>query len=306
MKKTIIITGGSQGLGLQTSKILAADKNVSLIIGSRNLKKTEKIAGQLIKDTGNPKIYGLQLDLADFNSIKEFVHNFLQLNLSPLQVLINNAGIQYVSETKYTEQGYELTFGVNHLGHFFLTQLLTPHINKNGKIFNVASGVHNPELKTGMPNPVYSSARKLAFPGSVDLKENLRKQGQIRYSTSKLCNILFTYKLADKYEQQATHIQVFAFDPGMMPGTGLANDYPVIIRFLWKYIMPVQTLFNNRVNTPEQSGKILADWVLNNKTDKSSLYFYAGGEEPSSKLSYDKDLQENLWDFSMKEVRKWL
>lgn len=306
MKKTIIITGGSQGLGLKTSQFIAKDKAVSLVVTSRKKDKTDKAVALLKKENPDAHIKGLTLDLGDFESIKSFVENFKSLNLPPLYALVNNAGIQYVSETRYTKQGYEQTFGVNHLGHFLLTDLLLSDISENGKIINVASGVHKPGMTSAIPIPAYTSAEKLAFPDKKTHTKGLPHQGKERYSTSKLCNVLFTYKLSEKLQEEKRNIQVFAFDPGMMPGTGLADDYPAIMRFAWKNILPVQTLFGNRVNTPTQSGKLLAEWTLEEKSKKPTLYFYVGGEEESSEESYDKNLQNDLWDFSMTQIKDWV
>ena len=306
MEKTIIITGGSKGLGFQTACFIAKDQQISLVIANRNLKKTETAIAQIRKSTGNPNLYGLTLDLTDFDSIKSFVEQFEGLGLPPLFALINNAGIQYISATQYTSQGYEKTFGANHLGHFLLTQLLLPRVIDGGKIINVASGVHNPEMTTGMPNPNYTNAKDIAFPSGQDNGKGLRYLGQQRYSTSKLCNILFTYKLSEVLTAQQRDIQVFAFDPGMMPGTGLADDYPALMRFIWKRILPVQTLLGNRINTPKQSGKVLADWALKVVTEQPTAYFYVGGEELSSKDSYNKALQNDLWSFSMEQTKEWI
>ncbi len=309
MHKTIIITGGSQGLGFQAAKLLAKDKQTGIVIANRNKENTSKAVEQIKAETANQNVLGFPLDLGDFNSIKQFVVDFQNLNLPPLFALVNNAGVQYISKTRFTKQGYEQTFGVNHLGHFLLTHLLLSHLSENGKIINTASGVHKPELKTPIPVPVYKTAEKLAYCGADDGQKDakeLRHQGQVRYSTSKLCNVLFTYKLAKKLSKQQGPIQVLAFDPGMMPGTGLANDYPAFIRFVWKNVLPLQTLFGNRINTPKQSAKVLVDWVLNRKTDKTTAYFYVGGEEKSSRESYDKELQDDLWSFSEKQIETWL
>jgi len=83
-----------------------------------------------------------------------------------------------------------------------------------------------------------------------------------RQSTSKLCNIYTTYEfarhLAASTDQRLQSVRVNAFDPGMMPGTGLAQTYPPVIRFAWHYILPALALFQRNVNTPAKSGRRLA------------------------------------------------
>ncbi len=300
-----IITGGTKGLGFATAQLLAKKKGAKLIITGRDSKTGLAKVHQLQVQSGNTNIHFIKLDLGDFESISSFLGQYKRLLWDGIDALINNAGIQYVSPTRYTEQGYELTFGVNHMGHFFLTDLLMPFMNIASTIINVASGVHNPRLKTGIPNPVYTTAKELAFP-EFNSKKNWRKVGQTRYSTSKLCNILHTYRLAREFASEGMDTSVVAFDPGMMPGTGLADDYPAYIRWIWKNILPIRTLFTNRINTPRQSAGILVKLIegsmgITNKTG----YFYVGGEEKSSTQSYDENLQEDLWLFSLDEVNKF-
>lgn len=304
--RTIIVTGGNTGLGLETVKFLSKDPNTYLVIASRNLERTKEIAKDLNGRMNEKRIMGLTLHLGDFDSIKSFVSEFKSLEAPPLYGIINNAGIQYVSKTQYTKQGYEKTFGINHLGHFVLTKLLLPLIQDQGRIINVASGVHKPGMTKMIPVPRYTSASQLAFPKNKTHVNGLDFQGKERYSTSKLCNVLFTYKLSSELNKSGTSIKVFAFDPGMMPGTGLAQDYPTVVRFIWNNIMPVLTLFGDRTNTPKQSARVLANWMLDNSVDKQTTYFYVGGEENSSEESYDPSLQSDLWSFSMKELHKHL
>lgn len=300
-----ILTGGTKGLGFATAQLLAEKKDNQLVITGRDSKNGLKKVNKLKLQSGNSNIHFIRLDLGDFESISSFLNRNLRLLWAGIDGLINNAGIQYVSPTKYTKQGYELTFGVNHLGHFFLTDLLIPFMNKDSIIINVASGVHNPNLKTGIPNPVYTTARELASPEN-NFKTTWRKIGQTRYSTSKLCNILYTYRLARQFASDGIDISVVAFDPGMMPGTGLADDYPFYMRWIWKNIWPIRTLFTNRINTPTQSAKTLVRIAQGSiGITNGTGYFYVGGEEKSSPQSYDESLQEDLWLFSLAEVKKF-
>ena len=146
-----IITGGTKGLGFATAQLLAKKKDTQLIITGRDPKTGWKKVNKLQVQSGNTNIHFIKSDLGDFESISSFLHRYACLLWVGIDALINNAGIQYVSPTRHTKQGYELTFGVNHLGYFFLTDLLIPFMNKDAVIINVASGVHNPNLKTGKP-----------------------------------------------------------------------------------------------------------------------------------------------------------
>jgi hypothetical protein len=85
-----------------------------------------------------------------------------------------------------------------------------------------------------MPHPHYTSAAELAHPPG----ELTAEEGRRRYTTSKLCNLLFTYELDRRMQHGAQGVTVNAFDPGMMPGSGLARDYPPLQWFAWRYVLP--------------------------------------------------------------------
>jgi len=170
----------------------------------------------------------------------------------------------------------------------------------NGKIVFVSSDTHDPLQKTGMPEPLYNNAEELAYPE----KSNVLLSGTRRYTTSKLCNLYCTYELAELIKTQTKkNITVNAFNPGMMPGTGLARNYNAFARFAWKYILPVLILFKHNVNTVAKSGKSLARLIIDPKFDNVSGKYFDGTKQiDSSELSYNKENREDLWKTSMRLV----
>ena len=142
--------------------------------------------------------------------------------LPPLHALICNAGVQSGAKQTFTADGFESTFGVNHLGHFLLVNLLLPRLAAPARVVVVSSGTHDPALKTGVPAPAWNDPMALAKGelGPLAAKDAPTKRGQRLYSTSKLANVLFTYELARRLPVGVT---VNAFDPGLMPGTGLVR-----------------------------------------------------------------------------------
>jgi NAD(P)-dependent dehydrogenase (short-subunit alcohol dehydrogenase family) len=304
--KSVIITGGNTGLGYQCARRIAlSDQEWQIIIASRDTNKANDAVIKLKAETGNNNITCLELDLASLTSVRKFAKTFLKSGAPPLHAIVCNAGLQIIKGTTYTQDGFETTFGVNHLGHFLLVHLLLKHISEPGRIIFVSSGTHDPEQATGIPAPIYVNAKNLAYPDSNSSEESDTIIGRRRYSTSKLCNIYCTYEFADRIRRETSkNIIVNAFDPGLMPGTGLARQVSPIAFLVWKYILPIITLLPINANTPKKSGKALASLVtsplFSNVTGK---YFEGIKEIKSSKLSYSKENAQDLWNTSVNLVK---
>jgi hypothetical protein len=151
---------------------------------------------------------------------------------------------------------------------------------------------------TGFPAPRYTTARQLAHP-SDPVDEHPMRAGRRRYAASKLCNILAAYEFARRIPAQVATFN--AFDPGQMPGTGLARDHPGIFRFAWRRVMPALTVIPgiNR-HTPTQSGAALARLVLDPQlADTTGKYFNLEREVRSSVESYDTRNAADLWETSI-------
>lgn len=193
--RTIIITGGNTGLGYECAKNIARDdKMAQIILACRNAKKADDAVQSLIRDTGNNNIRSLELDLSSLESVRHFTSEFINLQLPPLFAIVCNAGIQIAYGTQYTTEGFEMTFGVNHLGHFLLVNLLLEEMSDKGRIVFVSSDTHDPLQKTGMPEPLYEKAEWLAYPE----RSKTALSGTRRYTTSKLCNLYCTYEVYGK------------------------------------------------------------------------------------------------------------
>ena len=140
--KTVIITGANSGLGFETAKKIAKNMNYSLILACRTIEHGEKAREEIIKETGNKNIKVLKIDTSVLSSVRNFAEEFQKLNIK-LDRLICNAGISSMHKG-ITEEGFELVFATNYLGHFLLTNLLLPYMNEDARIINVTSDMHNP------------------------------------------------------------------------------------------------------------------------------------------------------------------
>eukprot|EP00697_Spironema_sp_BW2_P010991 gnl/Spiro4/26548_TR13217_c0_g1_i2.p1 gnl/Spiro4/26548_TR13217_c0_g1~~gnl/Spiro4/26548_TR13217_c0_g1_i2.p1 ORF type:complete len:306 (+),score=54.52 gnl/Spiro4/26548_TR13217_c0_g1_i2:38-919(+) len=200
--KTVLITGGNSGIGKAAAQVLAR-QGARVIIACRDM-----VAGQKAVDEINSTVPRLgeasclQLNVADVEDVKRFAKLFIDSG-SPLDILVNNAGINLPGSARTTTpQGAELHFGTNHLGHFALTLLLLPLLNRSkGRVVNVASVMHF------MPTDV-KSAREL------NVAEGDAFNFPMVYSKTKLANVLFTLRLQKLLVENKSEVTTYSLHPG--------------------------------------------------------------------------------------------
>jgi len=279
-KRTVVITGGNTGLGFKCAQNIARkSKDYQVLIACRNRDKANVAKENLKQETGNPHIYAHELDLASLESIRNFYKAFCDGNFPPLYALVCNAGVHGNGMTK---DGFEETFGVNHLGHYLLANLLLNQMINEGRIVFVTSDMHDPPRFLPFRKPIYKSAKLLAYPERNDKTP--------RYSTSKFCNILCTYEMSNRLSAETEkQITINAFNPGFMPDTGLVEALgPVAGMIIPRLISLFASLIGSGSNV-EKSGRALAD-MITDKQYKSitGTYNDRGKIIKSSKASYDK------------------
>jgi NAD(P)-dependent dehydrogenase (short-subunit alcohol dehydrogenase family) len=290
--RTAVITGANAGLGLECARsLLAADESWHVVLAVRD----EGRGAAAVAALGAPsRCTVLPLDLASLRSVRGFLAALHAADLPPVHALVCNAGVQVVSGGEVTEDGVEMTFGVNHLGHFALVQGMREHLARPARIVVVSSGTHDPAKHTGMPNPRYTSAAELARPR----KGGTADDGRRAYTTSKLCNLLFSYELDRRLGHGAQGVAVAAFDPGFMPGSGLARDYSPVQRLVWRYLLPALRVLPG-VRSTRASGRYLAALTADARFDGVTGEYFAGGKSIRSSVdSYDRDKALDLWETS--------
>ena len=289
---TAVITGATSGLGYESARaLLRRDASWHVVLAVRDHERGEAVAESL----GQPERCSvLKLDLASLASVRAFTAEHHDAGLPPTRAVICNAGVQVISDTRLTEDGYELTFGVNHLAHFALVRGLLDQLARPSRIIVVSSGTHDPAKRTGMPEPRYTSAERLAH-ADGEPEEPLARLGRRRYTTSKLCNVLFAYELDRRLGHGDGGVTVNAFDPGLMPGSGLARDYSGAQRFAWRFALPLLRVLPH-VHSSRTSGTHLAALVHDERyADVSGQYFLGLRSVKSSVESYDRDKAADLW-----------
>ena len=293
--RTFIVTGGNTGLGYECASALGADRCTLVVIACRDAQQGGQAVQRLRQSGCAAEV--LPLDLSKQASVHAFVDAFRERGFPPLAGVVCNAGGQNVAAPTRTAEGYETTFAVNHLGHYLLVRLLLPDLASDARITFVSSGTHDPKQKTGMPEPRYVDANMVAHdfePGSL--------AGRRRYTTSKLCNVYCAYELARQLaaspDERLRSISTEAFDPGLMPATGLARTYPAPLRFISKRILPMLALFMSNIHSPATSGRRLALLASGKLVAATGKYFSNGHEVRSSELSYNTANALNLWNSS--------
>jgi light-dependent protochlorophyllide reductase len=307
-RKSVLITGGNSGIGVEAARCLARD-GWHVVIASRNREASAEAVRRINAESGACAASERGLDLGSLASVRQFVEEVAADDLR-LQALVCNAGLQ-MNRLAHSPEGHELTFAVNHLGHFLLTNLLLTRLSALGpaRIVIVASGVHDPKMRTGMPKAAVTDVRTLAATGGPRPGEF---NGRLAYVNSKLCNLWFTYELGRRIEAAGLAtgehcISVNAYEPGLVPGSGLARDYPAWMRFIWGRVLPgLATVLSPVVagiNPAPKSGQALARVVVDpSLANISGKYFPSHTrwrEAPSSDWSYDLDRARALWDESV-------
>ncbi|MFE5480573.1 SDR family NAD(P)-dependent oxidoreductase [Nocardia sp. NPDC056541] len=285
--RTIVITGGTSGLGYECARNLALDPRNTVVITGRDATRTRELAAAI-------GAHGMALDLSSRPSVGGFVAELVAADLPPLSGLVCNAGVQFTGRT-LTSDGMEATFATNHLGHLGLVIDLLAHFTAPARIIVVSSGTHDPDQFTGMPHPLRATARELAYPPPPT--ESAQRDGRRRYTTSKLANLQTAYHLAR--ELAPRDITVNAFDPGLMPGTGLARNASAVQRLGWKTIARALVVLPG-VRTPRGSGADLA-WLVAAPDREGITGQYLVRRTPvrSSAASYDERVQHALYGDSL-------
>jgi NAD(P)-dependent dehydrogenase (short-subunit alcohol dehydrogenase family) len=195
---------------------------------------------------------------------------------------------------KYTQDGFEQTFGVGHLGHFLLANILSTAMQGSGRIVFVSSDQHNPPGILGRIS--YTDALNLAHPQAVG--------HAMRYSATKLCNLYCTYEMAERITSETDkQITVNAFNPGFMADTGLSGSAKGFGESLAKSIAPLLARLLGTHSSAKKSGRMLASLMTDAQWEGiTGKYFDRGRERPSSELSRSKANAENLWRRSIELV----
>ncbi|XP_033834454.1 dehydrogenase/reductase SDR family member on chromosome X [Periophthalmus magnuspinnatus] len=281
--RVAIVTGATRGMGLETARQLHRLGMHVIIVGNEREEGQEAASKLNAENHSGGKAEFIFLDLTSLKSIQQFTQNFKQRRL-PLHVLVNNAGTMLVPE-RQTQDGFELHFGLNYLSHFLLTNLLLDVLKDSGKagrcarIVNMSSATH--------------------YAGVIDMNDLNRRSSYSShgaYSQSKLALVLFTYCLQEQLTSAGAQVTVNAVDPGMVD-TALYDNLWTLAQMLKKPVAKI--LFR----TPAEGASTAVFAAVSSQMEGvGGVYLYNGEKTRSAEISYDSDLQIQLWKRSCQVV----
>lgn len=270
--KLILVTGATSGIGKVTACELARLGAETIVVG-RNPEKTRSVVEEIKNQTRNPNVSGMTADLSSQADIRKLAEQF-KSKYSRLDVLVNNAGA-FIMSRQLSVDGYEMTFALNHLSYFLLTNLLLDalYASPSARVVNVSSAAH-------MGGHIHFD----------DLQLDRAYAGWGAYSQSKLANVLFTYELSRKIS--GSHVTVNALHPGFV-ATNFGKNNGGLLRPAFGLVRLAGAISPDKgaetsiylASAPEVEG------VTGKYFDKKEAVF-------SSDESYDVDIARHLWQVS--------
>ena len=280
------MTGPTSGMGRSMALELA--KHGTVILVGRDRGRLAEM--QRLVEARGGHASSVLCDLADLASVRRAAAEIIALEL-PVVGLLNNAGLQQQVVTQ-NALGWDLTFATNHIGPFALTEALIPQLPDGASVVFLGSGTEDPAHEGaaafGFRGGRYGSAEasvrgEWTAGGSV-------KPGQDAYATSKQCNILSAKALA----RETPRLRFYAFDPGLIPGTGLAREGKGVLLFAWNYVLPLLAHFKKGWSTPKRAGRVVTK-IMNDPSGPSGTYFDDGGHpQPGSTFVRDAALADRV------------
>lgn len=267
--RTILITGSNTGIGRSTALALAS-RGASLYLAGRSKERMQPVLDE-IRAAGNERVVYLPLDLGDLASVRACAERFLATG-DPLHVLINNAGL--AGRRGLTKDGFEITFGTNHLGPFLLTELLLERLKQSApsRIVNVSSRGH------------YRAGR-IEFAALT--RPTATRAGLREYNVSKLCNVLHAKELARRLK--GTRVTTYSLHPGV-----IASD-------VWREVpWPLRSLMKSFMKSNDE-GAATSIWCATalELAEQTGRYYDDCREKEPSALAKNEALAQELWQRSV-------
>lgn len=279
--RVFIVTGANSGIGKETVKELAKRK-ATIIMACRNMQNAKNVISEIRHQTPNGELIPMELDLASLSSIREFATEVLK-NFPEIHVLINNAGVYTpLKEHAFTKDGFEIHFGINHLGHFLLTNLLIERLKENA------------------PSRVVIVTSKLLESGVIDFsnlngEKGITTKGRMNpgYCNSKLANAYFGIELAKRVKDYNVNVYM------VCPGFAYTGLFRHVKRSWFHYIVfpPFALLF---LRTANQGAQTVLHCAIEPSLCNETGHIYRDCKLYVSKKQLDPKIALQLWEVSAK------
>jgi NAD(P)-dependent dehydrogenase (short-subunit alcohol dehydrogenase family) len=269
--RTMMVTGATAGIGEVTARTLA-EQGATVIVVGRNPERCRTTVNRITQRTGNPSVEFMVADLSSQAEIRQLADAFKRRH-ERLHALVNNAGAAFARRRESVD-GIEVTFALNHLGYFLLTNLLLDTLKASApsRIINVSSNAH-----------------KRTTINFDDLEGRQKYSRWLAYGQSKLANILFTYELARRLE--GTGVTVNALHPGFV-----ATNFGMDNGRWWRWLRYV---INFVALSPEEGAQTSIYLATSPEVEGvSGKYFVKKEAVSSSEASYDEATARRLWQVS--------
>lgn len=275
MVKTVIITGGTSGVGKATVEALVA-KGMKVTLLARNMEKAQKVILQIKAKHIEAKVSFLEADLNDLQSVNDAAEKYLAEN-DALDIIINNAGGIF-NDYEKTKDGFEWAFQINHLSHYLLTRKLMPLLlkSKDPKVISLSSEAH----QMGKYEPDNLNGQK-------------KFGGWRQYGATKLMNVLFTKSLKDHFEEKG--LNAYAVHPGVVKTGFGSNNSGLLKYFSW---MPF-------LISPEEGAATSIHLASTPANELKNGYYYKKSKPANvSKAAISKENRSDLWQQSEELLRQ--
>ena len=286
--KVVVITGANSGLGLESTKAIAA-KGATVVMACRNTSKAEKAKGEVLNTVSSAKLDVMQLDNASLASVKAFADAF-KAKYDRLDILLNNAGVMAIPRT-LTEDGFEMQIGVNHLGHFALT----------GHLLDVITSTSGARI--------HNTSSSAAFSGSIYFDDMMGEKSYSRwlaYGQSKLANAAFATELNKRLKAAGHDTIANSSHPGLVMTNLQANSLEQSGRpFIERLLYPIA----ERLMAQDISMGVLPQLMASTAPDAKGGVFYGPktmrlrgypAEQSCNSFLNDAAGLKRFWDMSEK------
>ncbi|XP_065083406.1 retinol dehydrogenase 12-like [Ochlerotatus camptorhynchus] len=279
--KLFIITGANTGLGYETTKALTA-RQATTIMACRNISKANEAIENIRQNTKEGQLIPMELDLASFQSIRKFASE-IKLRYPDFYCLINNAGLA-AQKPEFTQEGFEVHFGVNHLGQFLLVDLLKDNLKKNNsRVVVVSSRMHEIEASVDIEN----------LGKWVDYDSRLNRL----YNNSKLMNFYFARELYKR------GFNVHVLCPGLCHTDFFRHYDPK-----WYHYLVFSPIVWLMLRSAEQGAQNIiysaTDSVTDEKRNPVTGYFVSNVKMRKSKFPFDEQISVRLWNESVEAIEE--